>query len=280
MNINIDAIKKITYDAIVVGSGISGGWAAKELTEKGLKVAVMERGREVKHVEGYSTANTDPWDFMHRGKPTTMAAEEYWAGMRTGYTVNEDWRHFFENDKDNPYLEKKGGFDWIRAYHTGGKSLLWGRQTYRWSKADFEANAKDGIAVDWPIRYEDLAPWYTYVEKFSGISGQAEGLDMLPDSHFLPAMGMTAPELHFKDKLKSKMNRPVTVGRVAHLTQPSAQTLHEHRYLGNSAVHELARPSTDELKLAVEIVEHVLEQLYELPEKAAELHRAIARRKK
>jgi choline dehydrogenase-like flavoprotein len=231
MNINIDAIKKITYDAIVVGSGISGGWAAKELTEKGLKVAVMERGREVKHVEGYSTANTDPWDFVHRGKPDTMAAEEYWAGMRTGYTANEEHRHFFENDKENPYLEKKGGFDWIRAYHTGGKSLLWGRQSYRWSKADFEANAKDGIAIDWPIRYDDLAPWYTYVEKFSGISGQSEGLDMLPDSSFLPPMAMTAPELHFKDKLKSKMNRPVTVGRVAHLTQPGAQ----HTALGRAS---------------------------------------------
>ena len=222
MNINIDAIKKRSYDAIVVGSGISGGWAAKELTEKGLKVAVLERGREIKHVEGYETANKDPWEFAHRGRPTTMAAEEYWAGMRTGYTVNEDWQHMFENDKQNPYLEKKGGFDWIRAYHTGGKSLLWGRQSYRWSKADFEANAKDGVAIDWPIRYDDLEPWYTYVEKFAGISGQSEGLDVLPDSYFLPPMAMTAPEVHFKNAIKDRMGRPVTVGRVAHLTQPGA----------------------------------------------------------
>ena len=222
MNINIDAIKKNTYDAIVVGSGISGGWAAKELTEKGLKVAVMERGREIKHVEGYETATKDPWDFAHRGRPDNMAAEEYWAGMRTGYTANEEHRYLFENDKQNPYLEKKGGFDWLRAYHTGGKSLLWGRQSYRWNKKDFEANAKDGIAVDWPIRYEDLESWYTYVEKFAGISGQTEGLDVLPDSHFLPPMAMTAPEVHFKNAVKNKMGRPVTIGRTAHLTQPEA----------------------------------------------------------
>ena len=225
MNINIDAIKKQSYDAIVVGSGISGGWAAKELTEKGLKVLVLERGREIKHVEGYETATKDPWDFAHRGRPTNMAAEEYWAGMRTGYTANEEHRHLFENDKENPYIEKKGGFDWLRAYHTGGKSLLWGRQTYRWNKQDFEANAKDGIAVDWPIRYEDLEPWYTYVEKFAGISGQKEGLDVLPDSYFLPPMTMTAPEEHFKKSVGQKMGRAVTIGRVAHLTQPSADQM-------------------------------------------------------
>jgi len=148
MNLNIDAIKSQTFDAIVVGSGISGGWAAKELTEKGLKVAVLERGREIKHIEGYETALKNPWDFIHRGRPDNIAAEEYWAGMRTGYTANEEHRYLFENDKQNPYIEKKGGFDWLRAYHTGGKSLLWGRQTYRWNKSDFEANAKDGIGTD------------------------------------------------------------------------------------------------------------------------------------
>jgi choline dehydrogenase-like flavoprotein len=162
----------------------------------------------------------NPWEFDHRGRPTTMAAEEYWAGMRTGYTPNEEHRYLFENDKQNPYIEKKGGFDWIRAYHTGGKSLLWGRQTYRWNKEDFMANAKEGIATDWPIRYEDLAPWYSYVEKFAGISGQREGLDVLPDSEFLPAMAMQAPEVHFKNKVMDKLGRPITVGRVAHLTAP------------------------------------------------------------
>jgi choline dehydrogenase-like flavoprotein len=223
MNLNIDAIKSQTFDAIVVGSGISGGWAAKELTEKGLKVAVLERGREIKHIEGYETAMKNPWDFAHRGRPDNMAAEEYWAGMRTGYTANEEHRYLFENDKQNPYIEKKGGFDWLRAYHTGGKSLLWGRQTYRWNKEDFEANAKEGVGTDWPIRYEDLAPWYSYVEKFAGISGQREGLDVLPDSEFLPAMQMTAPERHFKEQVDKKLGRPVTIGRVAHLTQPGPQ---------------------------------------------------------
>jgi choline dehydrogenase-like flavoprotein len=222
ININLDAIKKRTYDAIVVGSGITGGWAAKELTEKGLKVAVLERGREIKHVTGYETANKDPWDFAHRGRPDNMAAEQYWAGIRTGYTANEEHRYLFENDKENPYFEKKGGFDWLRAYHTGGKSLLWGRQSYRWNKADFEANAKDGIAVDWPIRYEELESWYTYAEKFVGISGQKEGYDVLPDGHFLPPMALTAPEIHFKNAI-SKMGRNATPGRTAHLTQPEAQ---------------------------------------------------------
>ena len=231
MFLNIESEKQQTFDAIVVGSGISGGWAAKELSEKGLKVLCLERGREIKHVEGYETATKDPWDFMHRGRPDNMAMEEYWAGMRTGYTANEEHRYLFENDKANPYIEKKGGMGWIRAYHTGGKSLLWGRQSYRWNKEDFLANAKDGVGVDWAIRYDDLAPWYTYVEKFAGISGSAEGLDVLPDSHFLPAMAMTAPEKHFKNSVKSKLNRPITVGRVAHLTSPQAQ----HTALGRAA---------------------------------------------
>ncbi|NBW03629.1 MAG: GMC family oxidoreductase, partial [Cytophagia bacterium] len=231
MNINIDAIKGQTFDAIVVGSGISGGWAAKELTEKGLKVAVIERGREIKHIEGYETAMKHPWEFEHRNRPTNMAAEEYWAAMRTGYTANEEHRYLFENDKQNPYIEKKGGFDWTRAYHTGGKSLLWGRHSYRWNKQDFEANAKDGIGTDWPIRYEDMAPWYSYVEKFAGISGQAEGLDVLPDGEFQPAMAMTAPEVHFKNEVNKKLGRPVTLGRVAHLTNPGKV----HTDLGRSS---------------------------------------------
>lgn len=222
MNLNIHAQKQQTYDAIVVGSGISGGWAAKELTEKGLKVLCLERGREITHVTGYETATKDPWEFLHRGRPDNVAAEEYWAGMRTGYTANEEHRYLFENDKQNPYLEKRGGMDWIRAYHTGGKSLLWGRQSYRWNEEDFLANAKEGVGVDWPIRYADVAPWYSYVEKFAGISGQAEGLSVLPDSQFLPAMAMTAPEKHFKSKVAEKLNRPVTIGRVAHLTKPQA----------------------------------------------------------
>jgi choline dehydrogenase-like flavoprotein len=219
MNLNIDAQKKNTFDAIVVGSGMTGGMAAKELTEKGLKVLMIERGREVKHTQDYDTAMKEPWDFEHRGRVPNYSAEERWANKRFNGLANEEAGKFFTNDVDNPYIEKRP-FDWIRAYHTGGKSMHWGRQSYRWNKQDFEANAKEGIGIDWPIRYEDLEPWYTYVEKFVGISGQAEGLEVLPDGHFLPAMPMTAPELYFRKMMKEKLNRPVTIGRVANLTQP------------------------------------------------------------
>jgi choline dehydrogenase-like flavoprotein len=230
MNLNIDSQKKNTYDAIVVGSGMTGGFAAKELTEKGLKVLMIERGREVKHIEDYDTAMKEPWDFQHRGRVTNHSAEELWANKRFGGLANEETGGFFTNDKDNPYIEKRP-FDWIRAYHTGGKSMHWGRQSYRWNKQDFEANAKEGIGVDWPIRYEDLEKWYTYVEKFVGISGQKEGLDVLPDGHFLPAMPLSAPEQFFKKQMKEKFNRPVTVGRVANLTQPEQH----HTELGRAS---------------------------------------------
>ena len=219
MNLNIDANNKISYDAIVVGSGMTGGFAAKELTERGLNVLMIERGREIKHVQDYDTAMKEPWDFQHRGKVTTHSAEELWANKRFGILANEETANFFTNDTENPYIEKRP-FDWIRAYHTGGKSMHWGRQSYRWNKQDFEANLKEGIGVDWPIRYEDLQSWYTYVEKFVGISGQVEGLDVLPDGHFLPAMPMTTPELYFKKIMKEKFNRCVTIGRVANLTNP------------------------------------------------------------
>ncbi len=230
MNINIDAIKAQTFDAIVVGSGMTGGIAAKELTEKGLKVLMIERGKEVKHVEGYDTAMKAPWEIQHRNKITIHSAEEYWANNRFNNMVQDDKLQFMTNDKENPYLEKRP-FDWVRTYHTGGKSMHWGRQTYRWNKQDFEANAREGIGVDWPIRYEDLEKWYTYVEKFIGVSGQAENLDVLPDSHFLPPMPMSPPEVHFKSKMLEKFNRPVTIGRVAHLTQPAEH----HTALGRAS---------------------------------------------
>jgi choline dehydrogenase-like flavoprotein len=218
MYLNIDSQKQNTFDAIVVGSGMTGGMAAKELTERGLKVLMIERGREIKHVAGYETAMYEPWDVEHRNKTTNLSAEERFSSRFWGLG-NDDVTKYFTNDKDNPYIEKRP-FDWIRAYHTGGKSMHWGRQSYRWGKHDFEANAKEGVGVDWPIRYEDLEKWYTHVEKFVGISGQAEGLDVLPDGHFLPAMPMTAPELYFRQTMKAKFNRPVTIGRIANLTQP------------------------------------------------------------
>jgi choline dehydrogenase-like flavoprotein len=230
MNLNIEAKKKRTFDAIVVGSGMTGGMAAKELTEKGLNVLMIERGREVKHVQDYDTAGKDPWQFEHRGRVPIHSAEELWANKRFGNLANEETGGFFTNDKDNPYIEKRP-FDWIRAYHTGGKSMHWGRQSYRWNKQDFEANAKEGIGVDWPIRYEDLESWYTYVEKFVGVSGQKEGLDVLPDGHFLPAMPMLPPELHLRKTLQDKFGRAVTIGRVANLTQAQPQ----HTELGRAS---------------------------------------------
>jgi len=222
--------KSNRFDAIVIGSGMTGGIAAKELTEKGLKVLVVERGREVKHVEDYDTATKAPWELPHRDKVTLRSAEERWANNRFNNMAKDDLEQFMTNDKENPYIEKRP-FDWIRAYHTGGKSMHWGRQSYRWNENDFEANAKEGIGIDWPIRYADLAPWYTYVEKFVGISGQKENWDILPDSHFLPPMPMNAPEKYFKNKMMEKMGRKVTIGRLANLTKPEPH----HLSLGRSA---------------------------------------------
>lgn len=219
MKINIDAVKSQTFDAIVVGSGITGGWAAKELTEKGLRVVMLERGRDIKHVTDYETAMTDIWDFQHRNKLSKETLEKYATACRgNAYAVQEPSSSLFESDTEHPYLEKKP-FDWVRGYHTGGKSLMWGRHSYRWNKDDFEANGREGIGVDWPIRYEDLAPWYSYVEKFVGISGIKEGYDALPDSEFLKPAEFFTPEQYFRDQVKSKFGRLVTMGRTANLTE-------------------------------------------------------------
>ncbi len=215
--------ESVTFDALVIGSGISGGWAAKELTEKGLKVAVIERGFDIKHVSDYENAMKESWEFPHRGRVDNIAREEYWAGVRTGYTANEEHRKMFVKDIEHPYKEKRR-FDWIRGYHTGGRSLMWGRQSYRWNKRDFTANLEEGVGTDWPIRYEDLAPWYDYVEKFAGISGYKEGLDVLPDGQFQPGMEMNCVEQLLRDEVKSKFpGRHVTIGRVAHLTAPTEE---------------------------------------------------------
>ncbi|MCD8538676.1 MAG: GMC family oxidoreductase [Leadbetterella sp.] len=225
MNIQGKGKESVTYDAIVVGSGISGGWAAKELTEKGLKVLMLERGRELKHIEGYDTAMKESFDFPHRNRLTEQMKKDYWAGIRTGYTINESTQDLFVRDIDDPYEETQR-FDWMRAYHTGGKSLHWGRQTYRWNERDFTANAEEGVGVDWPIRYKDLVPWYNYVEKFSGISGEKRGLDVLPDSDFQPAMELNCVEREVRKGIESKFKgRYLTIGRVAHLTQPTEEQL-------------------------------------------------------
>jgi choline dehydrogenase-like flavoprotein len=208
-----------TYDAIVIGSGISGGWAAKELCEKGLKTLVLEKGRMVKHGVDYPTTNLDPWEFPNRGKLTPDELKKYHVQIRTGF-VGESNKHFFINDEENPYEEVKR-FDWIRGNQVGGRSLIWGKQCYRWSDLDFEANLKDGIAVDWPIRYKNLADWYTYVEKYVGVSGQKMGLDHLPDGHFLPPMELNTLEKNVKARLeKNYPGRYMMIGRVAHLTEP------------------------------------------------------------
>jgi len=208
-----------TYDAIVIGSGISGGWAAKELTEKGLKVLMLERGNHIEHVKDYVNANKEAWEFPHRDNRTQQMIKDY-PVLKRDYPLSESTFGMWANDKDNPYTETKR-FDWFRAYHTGGRSLHWGRQSYRWNKLDFEANGKEGIAIDWPIRYDELAPWYSYVEKFAGIQGSKEGLDVLPDGEFLPAMDMNVVEKDVAAKLKDhyKGTRHMFIGRSANITE-------------------------------------------------------------
>jgi choline dehydrogenase-like flavoprotein len=209
-----------TYDAIVVGSGISGGWAAKELTEKGLKTIMLERGKNIEHIKDYVNATKGPWEFPHRGGRTQQMIKDY-PVLKRDYPLNEMNLDWWVNEKESPYTEIKR-FDWFRGYHVGGRSLLWGRQCYRWSDLDFEANAKEGIAIDWPIRYKDIEPWYTYVEKFAGISGSKEGLPQLPDSHFMPAMEMNVVEKDVSARIKQhyENKRSMIIGRAANITEP------------------------------------------------------------
>ncbi|AOW21525.1 GMC oxidoreductase [Urechidicola croceus] len=215
---NTNADPSILYDAIVIGTGITGGWAAKELCENGLKTLVLERGRMVKHIEDYHTANLDNWDFENRGRMKAEELKKQEKQARTGYTIHPASKHWFVNDNKHPYNETKR-FDWIRGYHVGGKSLMWARMSFRWSEMDFEANAKDGYGCDWPIRYQDLEPWYEKVEKFVGISGKAENLPQLPDSIFTPEMPLNCVEQEFQDGVAANYNdRKVINTRVANLT--------------------------------------------------------------
>jgi len=237
-NINSKGVNENTYDAIVIGSGISGGWAAKELCEHGIKTLVLERGRDVKHLVDYPTMSKDPWDFPHRNHLTLKIKEENPIASRC-YAFREDAMHFFVKDKEHPYIQEKP-FDWIRGYQVGGKSLLWARQTQRWSKYDFEGPARDGFAVDWPIRYEDIAPWYSHVEKFVGISGNKDGLETLPDGEFLPAWEMNAVEKEVRNRIMANYSgRTPVIGRCAHLTQP--QDIHLQQGRGKCQARNLCQ---------------------------------------
>ncbi|WP_338877002.1 GMC family oxidoreductase [Spirosoma sp. SC4-14] len=227
--LNIDSVKDRTFDAIVIGSGISGGWAAKELTGKGLRTLVLERGRDVKHVTDYPTTMMQPWEFQHRGQLTKDYLDANPIASRC-YANREDAVHFFVKDAEHPYIQEKP-FDWIRGYQVGGKSLMWARGTQRWSDYDFDGPARDGFAVDWPIRYADIAPWYSYVERFAGISGNKDGLPQLPDGEFLPPHEMACVEKHFSQQVAKHYNntRPVIIGRCAHLTKPQPIHLQQGR---------------------------------------------------
>ncbi|MGV6830758.1 MAG: GMC oxidoreductase [bacterium] len=208
------------FDAIVVGTGISGGWAAKELCEKGLKTLVLERGRMVKHREDYPTANLDPWDLPNGGRPTAETKKRMFKQNRTGYTTHEARKHFFVDDLKHPYNEDRR-FDWMRGYHVGGRSLMWGRQSYRLTDLDFEANKKEGIAVDWPVRYKDIEPWYDYVEEYIGVSGENLGHPFFPDQKLLKPMNLNCVEEHLKEKISESYDdgRVLTIGRTAHVTE-------------------------------------------------------------
>ena len=213
---NFGSKESRTFDAIVIGSGASGGWVAKELCDKGLKTLVLERGRDVKHIKDYPTASKAPWEFEHRGAVAIKDRKDY-QGARF---LREESIHWALKDDEQPFIQEKP-FRWVRGYHTGGKSLLWARQTQRWSDYDFEGPVRDGFAVDWPIRYKDIEPWYTYVEKFIGIAGSKDGLKVLPDSEVMPAFEMSCIEDHFKKSINENYkDRHLVHARCAHITEP------------------------------------------------------------
>lgn len=224
-NFSIDSVKKRSYAAIVIGSGASGGWAAKELCDKGLKTLVLERGRDVKHIKDYPTASKAPWQFEHRG---TVPIEKR-QGYQFARFMREETLHWALKEDEQPFIQEKP-FRWTRGYHVGGKSLLWARQTQRWSDYDFEGPARDGFAVDWPIRYKDIEPWYTHVEKFAGISGNKDGLPELPDSECMPGFEISCIEQYFKESLQKNYNdRHLIQARCAHITDPQPIHIEQQR---------------------------------------------------
>lgn len=225
MSNNINEVKQ--YDAIVIGSGISGGWAAKELCEKGLKTLVLERGRNVEHIKDYPTANTPVWEFPYRGTvPKKELNANPYISRAAGYDAST--AHFFIKDSDHPYIQEKP-FVWVRGYQVGGKSLIWGRACARWSEMDFTAPHRYGYGIEWPIGYQDIAPWYSHVEKFIGVCGNKEGIDTMPDGEFLPAFELNCVEQHLKEVVESKFSRHYVSGRWAQVTKPQAIHKEQHR---------------------------------------------------
>lgn len=235
-NLNLKATAQHTYDAIVIGSGISGGWAAKELCEQGLKTLVLERGRPVEHLKDYPTATMNPWDFKHRGKmPQAFLDENPLITKSAGF--GEDTQHFFIKDKDHPYVQEKP-FDWIRGYQVGGKSLIWGRACPRWSPNEFVAPARDGYGIEWPISYDEIAPWYAHVERFAGICGNKDGLETMPDGDYLPPFDFNCVEKDLQQKISKRYkDRHMIQGRWAHLTSP--QQIHKDQGRGQCQSRDL-----------------------------------------
>jgi len=231
VNTNTKGIAQHSYDAIVIGSGISGGWAAKELCEKGIKTLVLERGRNIEHIKDYPTMNTPIWEFRHRGSITKKQREENpFISKAAGY--DESTQHFFVKDKDHPYVQEKP-FEWIRGYQVGGKSLIWGRACARWSEYDFTAPQRYGYAVDWPVRYSDMAPWYSHVEKFIGVSGSKEGIESMPDGEFLAPYELNCVEQHLKEAIWNKFKRYYVSGRWAQVTEPNEIQKQQGRFCLN-----------------------------------------------